>query len=169
MEKEEFWKEMFILFDKEDRNYLTLDQLKKFLQAVGVLVTNKELYKKLEEFDPDKIRQFTFEQIWNNFKECKVISNDEISDAFKAFDKNGKINKEELKYVMTNLGDKISDEDADKLLSNFKVDERGNLDYKEFLSKYGIIEINIIVNVFFIFQKFFFFLIKQYKYSILFI
>ena len=138
MEKEEFWKEMFILFDKEDRNYLTLDQLKKFLQAVGVLVTNKELYKKLEEFDPDKIRQFTFEQIWNNFKECKVISNDEISDAFKAFDKNGKINKEELKYVMTNLGDKINEEDAEKLLSNFQVDNQGNLDYKEFLSKYGI-------------------------------
>ena len=138
MEKEEFWKEMFILFDKEDRNYLTLDQLKKFLQAVGVLVTNKELNKKLEEFDPDKIRQFTFEQIWNNFKECKVISNDEISDAFKAFDKNGKINKEELKYVMTNLGDKIKEEDADKLLSNFQVDSEGNLDYKEFLGKYGI-------------------------------
>ena len=39
---------------------------------------------------------------------------------------------------MTNLGDKIKEEDADKLLSNFKVDEQGNLDYKEFLSKYGI-------------------------------
>ena len=50
LEKEEFWKEMFILFDKEDRNFLTLDELKKFLQAVGVLVTNKELYKMLEEF-----------------------------------------------------------------------------------------------------------------------
>ena len=138
IEKEEFWKEMFILFDKEDRNFLTLDELKKFLQAVGVLVTNKELYKMLEEFDPDKIRQFTFEKIWNNFKDCKVISNEEIIDAFKAFDKNGKISNEELKYLMTNLGDKIKEEDADKLLSNFKVDEQGNLDYKEFLSKYGI-------------------------------
>ena len=105
---------------------------------IGICAPSAGVGKKLEEFDPDKIRQFTFEQIWNNFKECKVISNDEISDAFKAFDKNGKINKEELKYVMTNLGDKISDEDADKLLSNFKVDDQGNLDYKEFLSKYGI-------------------------------
>ena len=67
-----------------------------------------------------------------------MISNEEIIDAFKAFDKNGKISKEELKYVMTNLGDKIKEEDADKLLSNFKMDEQGNLDYKEFLSKYGI-------------------------------
>ena len=138
LDKEEFWKEMFVLFDKEDNNFLTLDELKKYLQSVGVLVTNKELYKMLEEFDPDKKRQFSFEQIWKNFKDCKVITDDEIVDAFKAFDKNGKISKEELKYVMTNLGDKIKDEDAEKLLSNFQVDEQGNLDYKEFLTKYGI-------------------------------
>ena len=138
MDKEEYWKEMFVLFDKEDNNYLTLDELKKYLQAVGVLITNKELYKMLEEFDPEKKRQFTFEKIWTNFKDCKVISDEDIVEAFKAFDKNGKISKEELKYVMTNLGDKIKEEDADKLLSNFQVDGQGNLDYKEFLGKYGI-------------------------------
>ena len=138
MDKEEFWKEMFVLFDKEDNNYLTLDELKKYLQAVGVLIASKELYKMLEEFDPEKKRQFTFDKIWTNFKDCKVISNEDIVDAFKAFDKNGKISKEELKYVMTNLGDKIKEEDADKLLSNFQVDDQGNLDYKEFLGKYGI-------------------------------
>ena len=136
--KEEFWREMYVLFDKNDNNYLNLDSLKKYLSAVGVLIDNKELYKKLEEFDPDKNRKFTFEQIWENFKDCKVISDEEIIEAFKAFDKDGKINKEELKYVMTNLGDKIKEEDADKLLSNFQVDEQGNLDYKEFLNKYGI-------------------------------
>ena len=138
MDKEEFWKEMFVLFDKEDNNYLNLEELKKYLQAVGVLITNKELYKMLEEFDPDKKRQFTFDIIWKNFKDCKIISNEDIIDAFKAFDKNGKISKEELKYVMTNLGDKIKEEDADKLLLNFQVDNQGNLDYKEFLEKYGI-------------------------------
>lgn len=137
-EKEEFWREMFVLFDKNDNNYLTLDLLKKYLSAVGVLIELKELYKKLEEFDPNKNRQFTFDMIWKNFKDCKVINEQEIVDAFKAFDKDGKINKEELKYVMTNLGDKIKDADAEKLLSNFQVDDQGNLDYKEFLNKYGI-------------------------------
>ena len=137
-DKEEFWREMFVLFDKNDNNYLTLDSLKKYLSAVGVLIELKELYKKLEEFDPNKNRQFTFDMIWNNFKDCKIINEQEIVDAFKAFDKDGKINKEELKYVMTNLGDKIKDADAEKLLSNFQVDDQGNLDYKEFLNKYGI-------------------------------
>lgn len=137
-EKEEFWKEMFVLFDKEDNNYLTLEQLKKYLSAVGVLIELKDFYKKLEEFDPQKNRKFTFEMIWQNFKDCKIITDEEIVEAFKAFDKDGKISKEELKYVMTNLGDKIREEDAEKLLSKFQIDEQGNLDYKEFLSKYGI-------------------------------
>ena len=88
LNKEEFWREMFVLFDKEDNNYLTLDELKKYLQAVGVLITNKELYKMLEEFDPDKKRQFTFDKIWDNFKDCKIISNEDIIDAFKAFGSN---------------------------------------------------------------------------------
>lgn len=137
-EKQEFWKEMFVLFDKEDNNYLNLELLKKFLSAVGVLIELKELYKKLEEIDPDKQRQFTFDMIWEHFKDCKVISDQEIIDAFQTFDKDGKINKEELKYVMTNLGDKIKDSEAEKLLSNLECDELGNLDYKQFLNKYGI-------------------------------
>ena len=76
--------------------------------------------------------------IWQNFKDCKVITDQEIIEAFKAFDKDGKINKEELKYVMTNLGDKIKDEEAEKLLSKFQIDEKGNLDNEEFLSEYII-------------------------------
>ena len=54
IEKEEFWREMFVLFDKEDNNYLTIDLLKKFLSSVGVLIELKDFYKKLEEFDPEK-------------------------------------------------------------------------------------------------------------------
>ena len=136
--KEEFWKDMFLLIDKNNNNYLSLELLNKFLSSVGVVIESKEMHKKLEEIDPEKKRNFTFEVIWNNFKDYKVITNNDIVEAFKAFDKDGKINKEELKYVMTNLGDKIKDEEADKLLSYFKVDENGNLDYKEFLNKYKV-------------------------------
>ena len=135
---EDFWKEMFLLYDKNDNGYLPLETLKKYLCAVGVLIETKEFNKMIEKIDPEKNWKFSFEVIWENFKDCKIITDDEILNAFKAFDKDGKINKEELKYVMTNLGDKIKDEDAEKLLSNFSVDAQGNMDYKEFLNKYGI-------------------------------
>ena len=39
---------------------------------------------------------------------------------------------------MTNLGDKVSEAEAEKFFTNFKIDENGNIDYKEFLNKYGI-------------------------------
>ena len=38
---------------------------------------------------------------------------------------------------MTNLGDKLSEEEAEKLLSHFKI-ENGEIDYNEFLTKYNI-------------------------------
>ena len=40
---------------------------------------------------------------------------------------------------MTNLGDKISEEEAETILSNFKI-ENGEIDYMEFLNKYNINE-----------------------------
>ena len=138
IEKEIFWREMFVLFDKEDKNYLTIDLLKKFLSSVGVLIELKDFYKKQVVFYPEKHRKFTFDMIWQIFKDYKVITDHYIVEAFKDFDKNGKIKKEELKYVMTNLGDKIKDEEAEKLLSKFQIDEKGNLDNEEFLSEYII-------------------------------
>ena len=84
-----------------------------------------------------KQRRITFEELYNLFSSLDSITNEDIINAFKVFDKNGKINKEELKYIMTILGDKLSEEEAEKLLSHFKI-ENGEIDYNEFLTKYNI-------------------------------
>jgi calmodulin len=112
--------------------------LQNYLQSVGIVIERKEIKNKLDENGQKDKDEFTFEELYNLFSSLDSITNEDIINAFKVFDKNGKINKEELKYVMTNLGDKITEKEAEKLLSNFQVDEQGNLDYKEFLSKYGI-------------------------------
>ena len=92
----------------------------------------------INKYDKEGNGELSFDDFWNSFNQYNVITNEEISNAFKVFDKDGKLNKEELKYVMTNLGDKVSEAEAEKFFTNFKIDENGNIDYKEFLSKYGI-------------------------------
>jgi len=44
-----------------------------------------------------------------------ITSEDELSEAFKVFDRdgNGYITAEELKYVLNNLGEKLTNEDVD--------------------------------------------------------
>ena len=60
---------------------------------------------------------------------------DDMIAAFKVFDKNGdgKISKEELKHVMCNVGEKLSDEEAEEMIKEVDVNADGYIDYNEFV------------------------------------
>ena len=134
-EKKNLWMDIFNLFDKENKGTIPIQVLHKYLQSVGIVIERKEIKNKLDENGQKDKDEFTFEELYNLFSSLDSITNEDIINAFKVFDKNGKINKEE--YIMTNLGDKLSEEEAEKLLSHFKI-ENGEIDYNEFLTKYNI-------------------------------
>ena len=136
-EKINFWKEIFVLFDKDFNGMINVNLLSKYLSSVGVIIEKKDLIEKIAEIDPENKGYVNFEQIWNIFKEYPIVSNEDIINAFKTFDINGKISKEELKYFLTNLGNKITEEEAEKIFKLFKI-EGDEIDYQEFLNKYEI-------------------------------
>ena len=136
-EKINFWKEIFVLFDKDFDGKIDINLLQKYLNSVGVIIEKKDLIEKISEIDPEKKGFVNFDEIWNFFNEFPVVTNDDIKNAFKTFDKNGKISKEELKYFLTNLGNKITEEEAEKIFKLFKI-EGDEIDYQEFLNKYEI-------------------------------
>lgn len=59
----------------------------------------------------------------------------EIREAFKVFDKNGDgfISLDELKSVMTNLGEKLSQRELDEMMQEADTDGDKQIDYKEFV------------------------------------
>lgn len=68
-------------------------------------------------------------------------SEEEILEAFKVFDKdgNGFISAAELRHIMTNLGEKLSDEEVDEMIREADIDGDGQINYEEFvkmMSKY---------------------------------
>jgi len=59
---------------------------------------------------------------------------EEIRDAFRIFDKdgNGLISANELKQLMANLGEKLTDEELDEMMREADLNGDGHIDYEEF-------------------------------------
>jgi len=60
---------------------------------------------------------------------------EELIEAFKVFDRdgNGFISAAELRHVMTNLGEKLTDEEVDEMAREADVDGDGQVNYEEFI------------------------------------
>jgi len=59
----------------------------------------------------------------------------EIKEAFKQFDKtnSGTVTTAELRHIMTNLGEKLTDEEAEELLKEADPNKKGTVNYSDFI------------------------------------
>ena len=71
----------------------------------------------------------------NNDFDFNENDEDIILKAFQHFDvdNSGKINVEEIKHVLTFLGDIMSEEEVNKFFKSVEIDKNGYLDYREFI------------------------------------
>lgn len=62
-------------------------------------------------------------------KECD--SEEELREAFRVFDKDGNsfISAAELRHVMTNLGEKLTDEEVNEMIREADIDGDGQVNY----------------------------------------
>jgi len=106
------------------------------LRSVGQNPTEAEVKKCGYHQDPDK--RITFEQflpiLATISKNTQPPVLQDFIEGFKVFDKeqNGFIHSAELRHLLTNLGEKLTDEEVNELLQG-QEDTQGNVNYEEFV------------------------------------
>mmetsp|Transcript_6144 Transcript_6144/g.10526 ORF Transcript_6144/g.10526 Transcript_6144/m.10526 type:complete len:314 (+) Transcript_6144:44-985(+) len=131
------FKEAFSLFDKDGDGTITTKELGTVMRSLGQNPTEAELTDMINEVDADGNGTIDFPEFLTMMarKMKDTDSEEEILEAFKVFDKdgNGLISAAELRYIMTNLGEKLTDEELDDMTRGADVDGDGKLNYEEFV------------------------------------
>ena len=127
MNEEEF-KQSFDLFDLNEKGYLDKKNGKELFNSFGIIISDEEL----DKLGGDKI---TYDTFLKSIKQKMKNSKDEnIEKYFEGLvsKKDGKLSMEKFKKFLMNFGLKFSEQEAIELLKEFRVDEDGNVDWKEF-------------------------------------
>merc|ERR1712007_259423 len=131
------FKEAFPLFDKDGDGTVTTKELGTVMRSLGRNPTEAELQDMINEVDADGNGTIDFPEFLSLMarKMKDTDTEEELIEAFKVFDRdgNGFISAAELRYSMTNLGEKLSDIEVDEMIREADLDNDGQINYDEFV------------------------------------
>ena len=132
------FKEAFALFDTDGDGIITTKELRAVMNSLGQNHTDAELQDMLNAVDADRNGDVDFPEFLTlMFGKMKDTSKDEpLIEAFRVFDKdgNGYISAAEFRRVMTNLGEKLTDEEVEEMIRESDIqDGDGQINYEEFV------------------------------------
>ncbi|TYJ14652.1 hypothetical protein E1A91_A10G131100v1 [Gossypium mustelinum] len=131
------FKEAFCLFEKYGNGCVTVEELAMVIGSLDRYPTEEELHDMITEFDADGNGAVELAEFFNLMakKMKETDAEEELQEAFKVFDKdqNGYISANELRHVMINLGEKLSDEEVEQMIKEADLDGDGQVNYDDFV------------------------------------
>ena len=131
--------EVFMLFDRDEDGVLSFAELTVVMKSLGQRPTEEELLLMVREVSED----FLYDTIeFNEFlqmmskQQGQPYTTNALAKSFKFFDedKDGFMGLDELKHVVTSLGDKMSNNEVKEMLEEADKEKDGIINYNEFSS-----------------------------------
>ncbi|KAL4238029.1 hypothetical protein ACF0H5_002740 [Mactra antiquata] len=130
------FRQAFKLFDKDGSGTISTKELGIVMKSLGEAKSDAELAQLIAEVDVDGNGEIDFQEYLQMMASRMSFNGSavQIREAFKVFDKDNKgfLTVDELRHIMTNLGEKLTDEEVDEMLSIVDADGNGEIDYEEF-------------------------------------
>jgi Ca2+-binding EF-hand superfamily protein len=131
--------EVFRIFDTNDDGLISTREMALAIRAFGHNPTQTQMSAYTKEVNKDQrggISFKDFSELMAN-KMNTLDSPEDIVDAFRVFDmeEKGLLSVNELRHVLMNLGEKLSEQEMSEMIKAAKVDSNGNIDYREFVKR----------------------------------
>lgn len=135
----ENYKKSFKLFDKNGDGEIDVKELTQLMRAIGQNPSTAEAEDMIHEVDIDGTGTIDFEEfivLMERFGKDPHETEMQLRAAFKVFDKNkdGFISARELRDIMMNLGEKMTDDEVEDMIAEADIDGDGQIDYEEFIA-----------------------------------
>jgi len=134
------YKEAFDMFDKDGSGTIDVGEIVKIMKNFGYPIKKSEAQRMISEIDDNGDGELDFEEFVTLMeKQTNYVDQTEeelVLAAFKSFDKDhdGRITNHEFKYLLTQMGDKFTDEELNLLFQESDLDINGTLDYQDFIN-----------------------------------
>ncbi|XP_061172568.1 uncharacterized protein LOC133181934 isoform X2 [Saccostrea echinata] len=131
-------KSVFDEFDRDKNGKIDALELGSALRMLGLNPTMKEVTDMISEVDNDGNGTIEFEEfhtfIKRSYKKPDDIKHD-LKKAFRVLDINGDgfISKEELREVLTKMGETLTDQEVDEMMEKADKNKDGKIDYDEYV------------------------------------
>lgn len=131
------FKEAFSLFDQDGDGFISIKEMENLIKSIGINSNEYELKDVIDKVSPNNNNE-TFDFVvflliisHPHFKE--KVEFDEKMNIFNAFDGQKIVSVSEFRFVLQNLGEKLSDEEIEEMIQEAKANENGEINYEEFV------------------------------------
>ncbi|KAH7977875.1 hypothetical protein HPB49_003827 [Dermacentor silvarum] len=131
-------RDLFFKFDTERTGTVAFEHVDEILRAAARVITDPEFKKRVKSTVPGDLgKKVQFPEFVDLVQKCtRAFSpQTDLRDAFRVFDRDGHgfITTAELRHVVTTLGERMTDEEADELVREADPTNAGHVDYEEFI------------------------------------